>query len=255
MFDALGRGSGGPLAPRRLRRAISAGSPLPPSVAERFQRLYGVPLCQIYGATEFGSVAFNGPELWEPARGAYRPGCVGQPFPDVEIRVVEGDDPTRPVSFGVEGQVAVASPSMLSEYLGVSDPVTRDGFLLTGDLGVIDDSGMLELTGRTKFMVDIGGQKVNPLEVEAVLVEHPGVRDAVVVPTAYSETASRLKAIIIPEPGAEPTRDEIRRFAQERLIHYKVPRSIEITSDVPRSPTGKILRQKLLPGAAADSTP
>lgn len=253
MLDALGRGASAPLRSRRLRRVISAGSPLPPTVAERFREIYGVPVSQIYGATEFGSVAFNDPAAWDRGQGPFRPECVGRAFPGVEIRIVEGDDPARPLPPGREGQVAVSAPSMLSEYLGDPAPPTRDGFLLTGDLGRLDASGTLELTGRLKLMVDVGGLKVNPLEVEAVLVRHPGVRDAVVIPIPYSETASRLKAIVIPEPGAALGRDEIRAFAREHLSPYKVPRSFEITEDVPRSPTGKILRQRLLAGVAAQA--
>ncbi len=250
MLDSLARGSEKGTAAPALRRVVSAGSPLPPEVAERFRAAFGVAVGQVYGATEFGSVAYNAPEAWDPARGPFRPECVGRPLPGVEIRIVEGDDLARALPAGTEGQVAVASPSMLTEYLGDDAPPTRDGFLLTGDLGRLDESGVLELTGRLKLMIDVGGLKVNPLEVEAVLVRHPAVRDAVAVPIYYSETASRLKAIVIPEPGAELTRDEIRRFAREHLIHYKVPRSFEIRSDVPRSPTGKILRQKLILDAA-----
>lgn len=253
MLDALARGASAAIRPRRLRRVISAGSPLPVGVAARFQATYGVPVSQIYGTTEFGSVAFNDPAAWDADQAPFRPECVGRALPGVEIRVVEGDDPARTLPAGSEGQVAVSSPSMFSEYLGDTAPATRDGFLLTGDLGRLDASGVLELTGRLKLMIDVGGLKVNPLEVEAVLVRHPAVRDAVAIPIPYSETASRLKAIVIPEPGTSPTRDEIRRFAREHLSAYKVPRSFEITEDVPRSPTGKILRQALMAEAAAES--
>ena len=87
---------------------------------------------------------------------------------------------------------------------------------------------------------------MNPLEVEMVLMRHPGVREAVVLPLAFSATASRLRAVIVPEPGREPSPAELRRFAREQLIDYKVPRAFEIRADVPRSPTGKILRGELL---------
>jgi long-chain acyl-CoA synthetase len=246
MLDALARGAGGPLAAPRLRRVVSAGSPLAREVAERFTQVYGVPIGQIYGATEFGSVAYNAPESWEAAEGSFRPECVGRAFGDVRIRVVDGEDPAHVIAAGEEGQIAVASDSMLVEYLGDEGPATRDGFLLTGDLGRVDAHARIELTGRLKLMVDVGGMKVNPLEVESVLRGYPGVLDVVAIPIPYSATASRLKAIIIPEPGVELDREEIRSFAREHLIHYKVPRSFEITDDVPRSPSGKILRQQLM---------
>ena len=245
MLDALGRSAQEPIATRErkpdgLRRVLSAGSPLSREVAERFTRVFGVRIGQIYGATEFGTAAYNDPDEWQESRdGPFRPDCLGRPFPGVRVRVEDG-------------RVSVAAESMLDAYLGDATSPTQDGFLDTGDLGLLDAAGRVYLTGRRKLMIDVGGLKVNPLEVEAVLVRHPGVREAVAVPIFYSTTASRLKAIIIPEPGVVVSRDEIRSFAREHLIHYKVPRSFEIRTDVPRSPTGKILRQQLMPPADKD---
>jgi acyl-CoA synthetase (AMP-forming)/AMP-acid ligase II len=104
-----------------------------------------------------------------------------------------------------------------------------------------------------RLLVDVGGIKVNPIEVEAVLARHPGVRDAVVVPVRVSDVTARLKAVIVPEPGRAPTKAELRRFAREHLVHYKVPRSFEIRATVPRSSSGKILRKELEPGPAPRS--
>jgi long-chain acyl-CoA synthetase len=255
MLHALGRGPAGGLRAPHLRRVVSAGSPLSSEVAERFRAAAGVPVGQIYGATEFGSVLYNDPERWDEKRdGPFRPECVGSPLPGVRIRIASPDDPARELAPGSEGQVAIASPSLLSSYVGETEPPTCDGFLATGDLGRLDAAGRLALTGRQKLMIDVGGLKVNPLEVEAVLLRHPSVRDVVAFPIPYSATASRLKVVVVPEPGAHLTRDEILRFAREHLIHYKVPRSVEITDDVPRSPTGKILRQQLIESAGGSGT-
>ena len=133
---------------------------------------------------------------------------------------------------------------MLSEYLDGECPIV-DGFLLTGDLGRLDAAGRLTLTGRLKLLIDVGGLKVNPLEVEAALMRYPAVREVVVLELPYSDTTSRLKAIIVPEDDCEVDGEELQRFAREQLIHYKVPRVFEIRRTVPRSPTGKILRQEL----------
>lgn len=242
MFDALARAAKPGAATTKLRRAFSAGSPLPRRVFDRFEEIYAIKVGQIYGATEFGSVTFNDPEGEH-----FDPEQVGLPLNGVQLRIVDRDEPQidRPLPVGEEGQVAVSSPSMLTEY--VDDPAspTTGGFLLTGDLGRLDHRGRLTLTGRTKLMIDVGGLKVNPLEVEAVLTRHPDVREAVAVAVPYSDTSCRLKAIIIPEPGSEVSVDELREFARRHLIHYKVPRSFEIRTTVPRSPTGKILRQQL----------
>jgi acyl-CoA synthetase (AMP-forming)/AMP-acid ligase II len=242
IFDALARGPEQPSAAPRLRRAFSAGSPLPRRVYDRFLRRYGIPIGQIYGATEFGSVTWNDPEC-----AGFDPEQVGRPMRGVRLRIVDGHEPDlgRPLPPGSEGEVAVSAPSLLSEYLGSDGVPTREGFFLTGDLGRLDERGALALTGRTKWLVDVGGRKVNPLEVESVLVRHPAVHEAVAVAIPYSDTAQRLKAIVVPEPGRELGEDDLRRFAREHLTPYKIPRSFEIRTAVPRSPTGKILRREL----------
>jgi acyl-CoA synthetase (AMP-forming)/AMP-acid ligase II len=242
MFDALARGTSRPALAPALRRAFSAGSPLPRRIFDRFMRSYGVPVGQIYGATEFGSVTWNDPE-----RAGFDPEQAGCPMQGVRIRILDANAPqlARPLAVGCEGQVAVSAPSLFSGYVGADGSPAPGSFFLTGDLGRLDENGALWLTGRTQLLVDVGGRKVNPLEVESVLAQHPAVRDAVALGIPYTDTARRLKVIVVPEPGHELCKEELRRFAREHLTPYKVPRSFEIRTTVPRSPTGKILRQEL----------
>jgi long-chain acyl-CoA synthetase len=101
------------------------------------------------------------------------------------------------------------------------------------------------VTGRVNLLIDVAGSKVNPLEIESALMRHRAVSDAVVVAIPFSDTAHRLKAIIVPEPGREIDREELRRFARARLSPHKVPRSFEIRTELPRSTAGKILRSEL----------
>ena len=242
IFDALARQARQPVVAPRLRRAYSAGSPLPRRVFDAFERSFGVKLGQIYGATEFGSATFNDPDAAD-----FDSGAAGRPLPGVSLRILEADAPSldRVLPAGCEGQLAVSAASMFSEYLDADGSAVERGFLLSGDLGHLDGSGRLWLTGRLRLLIDVGGIKVNPLEVESVLLRHPGVRDAVVLPAPMSDITSRLRAVIVPEPGTEISADELRHFARLHLIHYKVPRSFEIREDVPRSSTGKILRGEL----------
>ncbi len=242
MFDALARQSLDPVRAPRLRRAYSAGSPLPRRIFDGFARNWGIELGQVYGATEFGSVTFN-----DPTGADLDPEAAGRPMDGVTLRILDArdPDPDRPLPPDAEGQVAVAAPSMMRAYVDEAAPSLAGGFLLTGDLGRLDERGRLRLTGRLKLLVDVGGINVNPVEVEAVLTRHPGVREAVVLALPFSDTATRLKAIVVPEPGCELGRQELQRFAREHLIHYKVPRVFEIRSTVPRSATGKILRKEL----------
>jgi acyl-CoA synthetase (AMP-forming)/AMP-acid ligase II len=244
MFETLaGVGSDTRPVPN-LRRAYSAGGPLPAGVFEAFKRRYGVPVAQLYGATEIGSVLFNDPD----APGPFDPASVGRPMRGVDVRVLDVEQPhaDRPLPVGAEGQVAVRADSMMSGYLrdDADATTTVDGYFLTGDLGRLDARGRLTLTGRIKLLIDVGGLKVNPLEVEAVLAQHPEVAACVVLPVRVSDTVNRLKAIVQPrDPAAPgPTAESLRQFARERLTPYKVPRVFEVRATLPRSPTGKILR-------------
>ena len=239
LFDVLARGA--TTAPS-LRKAISAGSPLPSSVFEEFRRSVGVAIGQLYGSTEFGSVTYSDPDDAE-----FAPGSVGRPLCGVTIRILDPNSPRleQPLPAGQEGQVAVSAPSMLCEYLGEPDAPTRDGFFLTGDLGSLDAAGRLTLSGRTALLIDVAGRKVNPLEVEAALASHPRVAEVVVVPIPYSRTVGRMKAVIVATGSSELREEELRSFLRERLAAYKIPRRFEFLAALPRSPAGKILRGEL----------
>ena len=243
MFESLARTGAAPMKLGTLRRAYSAGGPLPAAVFEAFRARYGVPVSQLYGATEIGSVTFNGPE----GPGAFNPASVGRPMRGVEVRILGIDDSLSgaPLPAGAEGQVAVRAASMMSGYVrDESDSPLVDGYFLTGDLGRLDGQGRLTLTGRIKLLIDVGGLKVNPMEVEEVISQHPDVAACVVLPVRVSETVCRLKAVVQPRQpdGPGPSPESLRRFARDRLTPYKVPRVFEVRKTLPRSPTGKILR-------------
>jgi len=230
-----------------LRRAYSAGSPLPGVVFDAFHRTRGERVSQLYGATEVGSVTFNSPEF-----SPFDPHSVGLPMEEVSVVII---DPLRldvgqPLGVNVEGHVAIKAPSMFDGY--VSDdpaeppPPLMDGYFLTGDLGKLDRRGCLHITGRLKLLIDVGGLKVNPIEVEEVLMRHPDVGGAAVVGVKLSHTVSRLKAIVSPVPGrAMPSGEELRRYAKAHLSPHKVPRVFEVREELPRSATGKVLRHLL----------
>ncbi len=243
LFDVLARGA--TTAPS-LRKAISAGGPLPISVFEEFRRSVGVAIGQIYGSTEFGSVTYSDPDDAD-----FMPGTAGRPLSGVTIRILDPDTPSleQPMPAGQQGQVAVSAPSMLCEYLGEPGAPTRDGFFLTGDLGSLDAAGRLTLSGRTALLIDIAGHKVNPLEIEAALACHPRVAEVVVVPIPYSRTVGRMKAVIVAMGPGELREDELRSFLRERLASYKIPRRFEFVTALPRSAAGKILRRELCEAA------
>ncbi|MFN8511819.1 MAG: AMP-binding protein [Chloroflexia bacterium] len=174
------------------------------------------------------------------------PGSVGKPNPGVEVRLL--DDAGNEVAEGTTAEMVVRSPSMMLGYL--DDPeataaILRDGWLYTGDLAHRDAAGFYYIEGRRGLQINVGGSKVAPEEVEAVLLQHPGVREAVAVPQPDRSRGEVVRAIVVPE-GDAPDAQALRRFCRARLAGYKVPRSIEFRSEpLPRSALGKVIRQRL----------
>jgi fatty-acyl-CoA synthase len=130
---------------------------------------------------------------------------------------------------------------------GGTKSVTR-GLMSTGDVGYLDAEGRLFVEGREDDMIVSGGENVFPEEVEHLLLEHAGVTDAAVVGVPDSEYGQRLKAYVVPAPGASPTADELRAYVRDHLARHKVPRDVELVDELPRNTTGKVVR-RLLPGS------
>ncbi|MCA9298639.1 MAG: long-chain fatty acid--CoA ligase, partial [Phycisphaerales bacterium] len=212
----------------RLRLVFSAGAPLPEQVRSRFESRWGLGVGDLYGATELGTVAFRSP--------SEAPGHVGWALDGVRLEILdpESDEATS----GQEGEVAIEAPSMFRGYLGEGDH--PGGPWRTGDLGRIDPSGALHLTGRLKFVIECGGIKVNPMEIEAVLTSHPRVREAIVVPLRVSETVNRLQAFVVSNDDVGSK--DLESFMRTRLAMVKVPRRFTFVESLPKTPGGKVLR-------------
>jgi acyl-CoA synthetase (AMP-forming)/AMP-acid ligase II len=236
IFEMIGRLVPSGASFPTLRLAYSAGSVLPMPVSEMVQRRFNLRIGQVYGATEIGSVTFNDPHGRD-----FDPGSAGMPMRDVEIRTVTPGGAAALA--GSEAQVEVSAPSMFDGYIGGDGSEISGGFFSTGDVGRLSASGKLTITGRMKLLIDVGGLKVNPTEVEQLLLEHPAVAECVVISVPLTETVNRLKALIIPRYEQQPpAAEELARFARARLTAYKVPRVFEMRENFPRTPTGKVLR-------------
>jgi long-chain acyl-CoA synthetase len=213
-----------------LRLCFSAGTALARPVFDAFLDKFGVPVRQHYGCTEAGSLTANmDPDPGESFE------SVGTPMGPVEIRIVDGE-------------VAVKSPGRTDGYADLPDlnrEVFVDGFFLTGDLGALDDAGRLTITGRKKLLIEVGGYKVDPIEVEDVIQAHPSVDEAVVVGVDGAGGGDQIvKAVVV--SNAEVGERELIGFCRERLANYKVPAVVELRDEIPRSPLGKILRKYLV---------
>jgi long-chain acyl-CoA synthetase len=225
-----------------LRWCISCGASAPAAVVDKFHAAFGLHVRQLYGASEVGSIAFNRSE--EPAAMA---ASVGTPLPGVRVRVVKPDGSDAVP--GDTGEIAVSSAAGSTCYDDLPEAsrrAFRDGWFYSGDLGHLDERGALHVTGRTKLLINVGGNKVDPLEVEAVLEEHADVFEAAVVGLPGPHGLEVVKAAVVPRPGKLVDAEELRAFCAQRLIGYKVPRVVELRASLPRSPTGKLLRKDLL---------
>jgi len=228
-----------------VRICISGGASLPSSVRAGFMRVSGASLVEGYGLSETSALTHLNP-LYE---GGAREGSVGVPFPGTDVAVVDPDNPARPLQAGSVGEVAVQGPQVMVGYWNnpeESRAALRDGWLLTGDLGRMDDDGYLYIVDRKKDMVNVGGFKVYPRELEELLCSHPAVREAGVVakPDAFSGEA--VKAfVVLKEHGRAVTAAELVAYCEKNVARHKVPKEVVFVPELPKTLLGKVLRRKL----------
>ena len=219
-------------------------APMPPYLVHRWAGLIGPEkLIMAYGMSEgLGITAIRGDEWMD------HEGSVGRPARDTELRVLDGDG--NPAPPGEVGDLYLRSKTYGgSDYLGGSaqPTMTEDGFCSVGDLGYVDEDGFLFVVDRRSDLIITGGANVYPAEVEIALMDHPKVADVAVVGLKDDEWGRRVHAIIqAADPADPPTFDEIRAHAKERIAPYKVPKSIEIVDEIPRSAATKVNRGALL---------
>jgi long-chain acyl-CoA synthetase len=222
-----------------LRTIFSASAPLLPADNRRFRERYGHWIRQLYGSTETGTISVNrSPDVESCLE------SVGTPLPGVSFRTV--DDRGTDVTAGAEGEVAIASPSAIRGYDQNPEATAaafRDGEYLSGDLGRLASDGSLTLTGRKKFLINRGGFKVNPLEVEEAIASHPKVREVAVVGAPGLHGDDVVRCVIV--PGEPCSAEEIVQHCGGLIADYKIPSRIEFRDSLPRTDTGKLLRHQL----------
>ncbi len=229
---------------RSIRYCISGSAPLSLALQERFEKLTGGVLVEGYGLTEASPVTHC-----NPLTGQRKIGTVGTPFPDTEQRILDPEDPTRELAPGEPGELAVRGPQVMLGYYGRPDEtarVLRDGWLLTGDVAVIDEDGFCRIVDRKKDLIIVSGFNVYPREVEEVLLQYPGVREAAVVGVPDPHSGQAVRAVLVPDHGEELDTEKLRAFCRERLAGYKTPRQWETRAELPRTVIGKVLRRDLV---------
>jgi long-chain acyl-CoA synthetase len=225
-----------------IRLCVSGGSGLPEEVQKRFESLTGASLVEGYGLSEASPVTHV-----NPMAGRRKLGSIGLPIPGTEARIV--DPETRaPLGPGHEGELAVRGPQVMRRYWNRPEEtaaVLHDGWLLTGDIAVMDEEGYFRIVDRRKDVIISAGMNIYPREIEEVLLQHPKVMEAAVIGIPSRLREEVVKAFLVARPGETVTRAEILEFCRDKLARYKLPREVELRDALPKSIVGKVLKRVL----------
>ena len=223
----------------RLRFVRSSAAPLPPRLFKELEQTFETPVIEFYSMAELAGAPIACNPL-PPRR--QKPGSVGIPGGlDVTIRDDDGDI----LPFGQTGHVVVRGPGLISGYdgnPGATRDAFADGWFKTGDVGFFDEESYLFLTGRSREMINRGGEKIAPRQVDEVLLEHPAVAEAVTFAVPHPTLGEDVAAAIVLRPLATASPKDIRQFAKARLAEFKIPREVLFVKEIPKGPTGKVQR-------------
>src|SRR5690625_3117945 len=226
-----------------VKACISGSASLPLDVQEKFEEITQGKLVEGYGLTETSPVTHANP-IW----GKRVNGSIGLPWPDTDAKIVkEGTLEELPV--GEVGEIAVKGPQVMKGYWNNEEEtaeVLRDGWLLTGDMGRMDEKGFFYVVDRKSDMIIAGGFNIYPREVEEVLFEHTGIQEATVIGVPDDYRGETVKAVIVPKKGHELDKDELNEYCRKHLAAYKVPRIYEFREELPKTIVGKVLKRQLI---------
>ena len=228
-----------------VRACMSGGSALPPAVRKKFIELTGGNLVEGYGLSETSPVTHVNPVV----RGVVKEGSIGPPYPGTDAKIVDTENRYKALATGEVGELAVKGPQVMKGYWNQkkeTELVLEDGWFLTGDIGKMDEDGYFYIVDRKKDMINVGGFKVYPREVEDVLFEHPDIKEAGVIGIPDEFSGEVVKAfVVLKDPSKSLTEQEVIDHCQKRLAKFKVPKKVEFVSELPKTLIGKVLRRKL----------
>jgi long-chain acyl-CoA synthetase len=223
----------------------SGGSALPVNLKRSFEEKVGKTLFEGYGLSEASPVTHNNP----PFLGQAREGSIGIPIPSTEARVVDVETGETEMPIGESGELIIKGPQVMKGYLNMPEETAetlKEGWLFTGDVATMDESGYFYIVDRKKDMIVASGYNVYPREIEEVLFEHADVAEAVAIGVADEYRGESVKAFVVKRSGAQATEEEILAFCKERLASYKAPKAVEFREELPKSAVGKLLRRVLV---------
>ena len=224
-----------------LKLCVSGGSAMPVELMRGFEEAFGCKVLEGYGLSETSPVAsFNHPDRER------KPGSIGTPVDGVEMKVV--DDEGKEVSQGEVGEIVIRGHNVMKGYwrrADATEETIRDGWFHTGDMAQVDEDGYFFIVDRKKDMIIRGGYNVYPREIEEVLYEHPAVREVAVIGVPHDEYGEEVAAAVAVKDGEEVSAEQLRDYVKERVAAYKYPRRVWLVEDLPKGPTGKILKREI----------
>ena len=226
-----------------LVTAYSGSAPLPEETLKRWEKITGCPILEGYGQSEAG------PVLTYVAEGdVLKPGSVGRAIPQTEVQIVDTDTGTKILAPGEQGEIRARGPQIMSGYRNRPEETAealRGGWLYTGDIGELDEEGILYIRDRKKDMAIVGGYNVYPREIDEVLFAHPTVLEAAAVGVPDDYWGEVIRALVVVKQGESVTEESLLVYCQENLAKYKVPAVIDIVDDIPKTTVGKIDKKAL----------
>ena len=224
-----------------LRIAVSGGSAMPVDVLERFEKRYGIRILEGYGLTETSPIA-----SFTVADGPPKPGSIGKPIWGVDMKLMKEDGTfTGPDEIG---EVVIRGHNLMKGYYNkptATEKAIVDGWFHTGDLAKVDDEGFFYIVDRKKDLIIRGGMNVYPREIEEVLFAYPDILEVCVVGVPDEARGEEVKAYVVLKPDTDATVEDLRKYCEERMARYKVPKEMEVMDALPKGPTGKVLKRKL----------
>ena len=226
-----------------VKAYLTGSAPMAVDTIQKIKSLRDVPMINVYGLTEITPMGTATP--WG---GDEKPGTVGIPFPNTDLKIVDLETGKKEMKIGETGEICFKGPQVMMGYYKKPEEtaaVMEDGWLKTGDVGFMDEDGYVTIVDRKKDMIIASGFNIYPKEIDELLMTHPKVLEVctIGIPDAYR--GETVKTYIVPRPGQTLTEGEVKSFCKETLAAYKIPKRVEFIDALPKSAVGKILRREL----------
>jgi long-chain acyl-CoA synthetase len=226
-----------------IKGFFSGAAPLAADTLKQLKDLTGATMLEVYGLTETAAMA-----TLTPWKGTIKPGTVGVPMPNTDVKIVDLDTGKAEMKTGEPGEIIAKGPQVMKGYYKKPEEtaaVLKEGWLYTGDIGMFDQDGYLTIVDRKKDMIIAGGYNVYPREIDEILFQHPKILEACSIGVPDPYRGETVKAYVVVKPGETLTADEVIQFSREKLAAYKAPKMVEFIDALPKSAVGKVLRKEV----------